>query len=55
MILYMMRLRAGAGGAVLRIMVRYGTACITMVVAYIPATTAATVGSMCGALVKKRL
>ena len=43
-----MRLSAGTGGAVLRIMVRYGTAWFTMAVAYLPAATAvATVGSMC--------
>ncbi len=41
-------LRAGTGGAVLPIMVRGGTICVTMVVAYIPAAAAATLGSTCG-------
>ena len=55
MALCIMRLRAGTGGVVLRIMVRNGTSCITMVVAYLPATVAAAMGTMCDALVKKRL
>ena len=40
-----MSLSAGSGGAVLRIMVRDGTAWVTMVVAYMPTAAAATVGS----------
>ena len=47
-VLCTMRLRTGTGGALRRTLVRYGTAWITMVVAYIPATTAATMGAMCG-------
>ena len=35
----------GSGGAILRIMMRYGTSCVTMVVALIPATAAAAMGS----------
>ncbi|MBQ3440709.1 hypothetical protein IJG27_00110 [Candidatus Saccharibacteria bacterium] len=50
-----MGLRSGAGGGVRPMVVLGGTACFTMVVAYIPATTPAAVGSMCDALVKKRL
>ncbi len=48
-------LRTGTGGVVLRIVVRGGINCITMVVAYIPAPTAAAMGSTCGALVRKRM
>ena len=55
MVLYTMRLRTGTGGALRHIMARDGTTWVTMVVAYIPATTTATLGSMCDALVKKRL
>ena len=47
MVLYTMRLRTGSGGALRHILARVGTTCITMVVAYIPAATAATLGSMC--------
>ena len=43
-----MRLRTGAGGALLPIVVRDGTTWFTMVVAYIPAATAAALGSTCG-------
>ena len=50
-----MSLRAGTGGAVLRMMVRIGTTCVTMVVAYLPATTAATMGSTSAVLVRKRM
>ncbi|MBR3252733.1 hypothetical protein IKF84_01535 [Candidatus Saccharibacteria bacterium] len=51
-----MSLRTGTGGAVLRIMVRFGTTWLTMVVAYIPATSAAaSMGSTCGVLVRKRM
>ena len=42
-------LRTGSGGAVLCLMVRNGTTWLTMVVAYIPTTPAATMGSTCGA------
>ena len=42
------RIRAGSGGALQHIMLRNGTVCVTMVVAYIPATTAANMGTMCG-------
>ena len=55
MVRWTVSLRAGTGGAVLRLMVRNGTSCITMVVAYLPATSTATLGSTCDALVKKRL
>ncbi len=41
-------MRTGTGGAVLCIIVRGSTTCITMVVDYIPATTSATLGSTCG-------
>ena len=41
-----MRLRTGSGGAVLRIMVRLGTSCFTMVVAYIPTTAPAAMGAI---------
>ena len=44
-----MSLGTGSGGAVLRIVVRGGTTCITMVVAYIPTTAAsASLGTTCG-------
>ena len=55
MVRWAMRLRAGTGGGVRPIMVLYGTTCVTMVVAYLLATTTAAVGTMCDALVKKRL
>ena len=47
MVLCTMRIRAGSGGVLRRIMARDGTTCITMVVVYIPATAAATMGAMC--------
>ena len=40
-------LRAGSGGVVLRIVIRDGTTWVT-IVASIPATTAATLGTTCG-------
>ena len=48
-------LRTGSGGAVLRIVVRGGTTCFTIVVAYIPTTAAATMASTSAALVRKRM
>ena len=48
MVLCTLRIRTGSGGALRHIMVLCVTACITMVVAYIPAATAAALGSMCG-------
>ena len=55
MVRWTLRLSTGTGGGVRCIMVLDGTTWVTMVVAYIPTSTAAAVGTMCGALVKKRL
>ena len=43
-----MSLRTGSGGGVRPIMVLDSTTWITMIVAYIPATAPAPMGSMCG-------
>ena len=48
MVLCTMGIRAGSGGALRRIVARDGTTWVTMVVAYIPTTAAAALGSMCG-------
>ena len=55
MVHWAMRLHAGSGGGVRPIVVLLGTACFTMIVAYIPATVSAAMDSTCGVLVKKRL
>ena len=44
---WVMSLRTGSGGALRYIMLRNGVVCITIVVAYIPATAAAAMGAMC--------
>ena len=54
MVLCTMRICTATGGALKRAMVRYGTTWITMVVAYIPATASAAMGSTSAALVRKR-
>ena len=55
MVRWEVRLRMGAGGGVKQIVVLDGATYFTLVVAYIPTSTAAAMGAMSGALVKKRL
>ena len=48
MVRWAVRLHSDSGGGMRPIMVQCGTTYVTMVVAYIPTTTPATVGTTCG-------